>query len=59
MGLLDFDVVNVTNSSLQENSWDSVILICENLDWESPSNAFSHFKPAIHDAMKVINVIDN
>ena len=54
MGLLDFDVAAVTDSSLGDGAWDCVVLVCENLDWPNFKNSFAHIKPAIEDANKVV-----
>ena len=54
MGLLDFEVANVSEKTLKDKNWDSVILVCENVDWQADfSDGFSYLKPAIEDALKV------
>ena len=54
MGLLDFTFLPVTNGNLKENSWDAVIVVCENLDWDGSFNKdLAYLKPAVQDALQV------
>ena len=54
MGLLDFEFLAVTNETLKDKNWDSVILVCENLNWDAAFNSdLAYLKPAVVDALKV------
>lgn len=55
MGFLDFDIVSVTSENLKEREWDSIVLVSENLNWQSPASELSHLKSAIEDALKVLD----
>jgi len=54
MGLLDFEFLGVTNENLKDKNWDSVILVCENLNWDAAFNSdLAYLKPAVVDALKI------
>eukprot|EP00112_Aurelia_sp_Birch-Aquarium-sp1_P019417 Seg48.8 transcript_id=Seg48.8/GoldUCD/mRNA.D3Y31 product="putative aminopeptidase W07G4.4" protein_id=Seg48.8/GoldUCD/D3Y31 len=60
MGLLDFEVIPVEHEKSKDGGWDSVIVVCENLEWPSFTDpAFVHIKQTIEDAIEVDQAVSS